>query len=89
MKRKQMLKEIKAIIRCNEDLLQRWAYGDISYGKMASKLSESFLKHVEDLGMLPPETYYPGLPKEEGNKCLLMWEEDIERLEAWDKALDG
>ena len=78
MERKQMLKEIKAIIRCNEDLLQRWAYDDISYGKMASKLSESVLKHVEDLGMLPPETYYPGLPKEEGNKCLLMWDEELE-----------
>jgi hypothetical protein len=78
MKRKKMLKEINAIIHSNEDLLIRWANGDMTYDKMASKLSGSFLKHVEDLGMLPPETYYPGLPEIEGNKCVLMWDEELE-----------
>ncbi len=73
-----MLKEINAIIHSNEDLLIRWANGDMTYDKMASKLSGSFLKHVEDLGMLPPETYYPGLPEIEGNKCVLMWDEELE-----------
>ena len=52
MKRSDMIKEIKALIRANSDLLEKQAQGEISYGKMAGLLAESILSHVEDKGMV-------------------------------------
>jgi hypothetical protein len=51
MKRSDMVKEIKAVIRANSDLLEKQAEGEISYGKMAGLLAESILSHVEDKGL--------------------------------------
>jgi hypothetical protein len=76
MQRKEMLKEIKAMIRANSEWLEMWKNGEISYGKMSQELSKQILNHIEDLGMMPPETWIPGLPEIEGNKCLLVWDEE-------------
>lgn len=76
MKRSDMVKEIKAIIRANIDLLEKQAEGEISYGKMAGLLAEAILIHIEEKGMLPPATYIKGLPEIEGNDCLLVWDEE-------------
>jgi hypothetical protein len=54
MKRSEMLKEIKAMIRANSGWLEMWKEGEISYGKMAEELSKRILDHVEDKGMVPP-----------------------------------
>lgn len=44
------------MIRASCDLLEMWSEGEISYGKMATELSKIVLAHVEDMGMLPPNT---------------------------------
>lgn len=54
MKRSQMVKEIKAVIRAQQNTLFDFQEGHISYGVMAEKLAESILKHIEEKQMLPP-----------------------------------
>jgi len=54
MKRSDMLKEIKGIIRANSDIVFRYQEGEISYGVMAEHLAKEVLKHIEEKGMLPP-----------------------------------
>ena len=51
MKRSDMVKEIKAVIRANNYLLEKQAQGEISYGRMAGLLAESILAHVEEKGI--------------------------------------
>ena len=57
MKRSDMIKEIKALIRANSDLLEKQAQGEISYGKMASLLAESILSHIEERGWFYTEKW--------------------------------
>ena len=55
MKRSEMLKEIKAIIRACAHELNDWSYGKISYGTMSERLAEVILEHIEDQGMISCE----------------------------------
>lgn len=42
---KSLEKEYKALIRSQSHILQQWADGEISYGKMASMLAEALVHH--------------------------------------------
>jgi hypothetical protein len=53
MKRSEMLNEIKATIRACSYLYE-WYNGHISYGRMAERIAENILKHIEEKGMRPP-----------------------------------
>ena len=64
MKRSDMVKEIKAMIRANSGWLEMWKEGEISYGKMAEELSKSILTHVEDCGMVPQYQVKVGVGRE-------------------------
>lgn len=52
------------------------AYVNLPANSSPRRVAKEMLRVVEKHGMMPPETWIPGLPEIEGNKCLLMWNEE-------------
>ncbi len=55
MNRSEMLAQLKAIIRNNEQTILNFSYGEISFSKMAELLSEEILNHIESLENITKE----------------------------------
>jgi hypothetical protein len=59
MKRSEMRKRLKAVMRAYGGLIERHVNGEISYGVMAEQFVGAILDEAEELGMLPPEIVNP------------------------------
>lgn len=71
MKRSEILKIIQqAIVDHNKSIGDFEGYGAYSH--------ELILERILEAGMHPPETYMKNMPKVDGNKVVLAWEEENE-----------
>jgi hypothetical protein len=94
MKRSEMLKQIKAIIRANNHTVHEFNLGDISFGIMAERLAKAILEHVEDIGMVPPPKSLDQLNEiraeyRASDGCVMTWREEdgyaVDTRSLWDK----
>lgn len=65
-----LMLEIKAVIRANNDLMHQWENGHLSFGKMAELLSVSIIKRLTEIGFITSESGCNSSCKEseEGNE---------------------